>query len=150
MVDALTPEERSRNMSRVRAVNTRPEMVVRKHLHALGLRFRIHGVDLPGRPDIVLPKWRVAVFVNGCFWHNHTCNAGRIPQSRHEFWGKKLTANRERDARSIVQLRYRDWRVLTVWECALRGNPARKRYALEEAHRFITEENDVQREIPEA
>ena len=122
-MDCLSPEQRSVNMSRIRGRNTSPELVVRKALHAAGLRFRLHGKDLPGRPDIVLPRYRTALFVHGCFWHCHEgCPVHRIPGTRREFWESKLNANVERDERDQLQLVAAGWRVLVVWECALRGS----------------------------
>jgi DNA mismatch endonuclease, patch repair protein len=104
-------------MSRVRGRDTAPEIVVRKVLHSLGLRFRLQGRDLPGRPDVVLPRWRTVVFVHGCFWHHHHCSLGYIPKTRTAFWLAKFERNIERDARSRLLLEEQNWRVLTVWEC---------------------------------
>lgn len=118
-MDRIAPEDRSRLMSRVRSVDTKPEMVVRRRLHAAGLRFRLHRKDLPGRPDLVLPRLRIAVFVHGCFWHGHEeCDRGRRrPKTRTEFWDRKLQENRGRDARVAAELQALGWRVVTVWEC---------------------------------
>lgn len=148
MADALTPERRSQNMSRIEGSNTKPEMLVRRALHARGLRFRLHSAALAGRPDIVLPKWNVVIFVHGCFWHGHNCSAGRTPKTRPEFWKAKLLENRNRDIRTIAEIRSRGWRVLTIWECALRGSRARQQAALEDAYRFIIGTSDVGAEIP--
>lgn len=120
-MDVHTPEQRSRNMSRVRGRDTRPEILVRRGLHAAGLRFRLQVRDLPGRPDLVFPRHRAAVLVHGCFWHGHHCPMFRMPATRAEFWAAKIDGNRARDARTRQALLEGGWRVLTVWECALRG-----------------------------
>ena len=105
-------------MRAVKRAHTRPEIVVRQALHALGLRFRLHRRDLPGSPDIVLPKFRTVVFVHGCFWHRHPdCRYATTPKSRQEYWLPKFEANVERDARKEAQLRELGWRVLVMWEC---------------------------------
>jgi DNA mismatch endonuclease (patch repair protein) len=121
MVDRLTPDQRRLNMSRVRAKDTRPEMTVRGLLHRLGFRYRLHRRDLPGRPDIALPRYRAAIFVHGCFWHGHNCSLFRMPATRTEFWAAKIATNRGRDTDAIGGLRRAGWRSLWVWECALRG-----------------------------
>jgi DNA mismatch endonuclease (patch repair protein) len=107
-------------MSGIRSKNTRPEIQIRKSLHAAGFRYRLHG-KLPGKPDIVFPSRRAALFVNGCFWHGHDCPLFRMPATRLEFWQAKIAANVERDARAIQLLHNQGWRVGTIWECALRG-----------------------------
>lgn len=121
MVDVMSAGKRSALMSRIRGKDTRPEMQVRKLLWHQGFRYRLHGSKLPGRPDVVLPRWRAVVLVHGCFWHYHEgCPLFRLPATRPEFWIEKLNRNRERDRRSIRELRHTGWRVATVWECALR------------------------------
>lgn len=122
MVDVLTPELRRLNMSRVRGQDTKPEMLIRRGLHARGLRFRVHRCDLPGRPDIVLSSRKAAIFVHGCFWHGHDCSLFRMPSTHPEFWGKKIAANKQRDAAAIEALDALGWRVGVVWECAMRGS----------------------------
>ncbi len=124
MVDSLTPEQRSAQMSRIRGANTKLEVLVRKGLHARGFRYRLGGAGLPGRPDIVLPKYRTVVFVHGCFWHGHSCPLYRLPKTRPEFWADKIGKNRSRDERVVTELELAGWRVLTVWECSLRGKSA--------------------------
>lgn len=119
MVDSLSPEARSERMSRIRGRDTRPELVVRRYLHTAGFRYRLHRRDLPGKPDIVLPKYRTVVFVNGCFWHSHACQKGRIPSTRSEFWAAKFESNRRRDRKNRRLLRKAGWRVYTIWECTL-------------------------------
>lgn len=125
MADVVTPEVRSRMMSGIRGRNTRPEKIVRSGLFAAGFRFRLHRRDLPGKPDLVLAKWHAAVFINGCFWHAHqNCRFFRVPKSRRSFWTEKLEANRSRDAACIAALVNGGWKVITVWECALRSDAA--------------------------
>lgn len=125
MVDVLTPEQRRCNMSRIRGRDTKPEMLLRRGLHAAGLRFRLHARDLPGRPDLVFPRFRAAVLVHGCFWHGHGCPMCRLPATRPDFWARKLEGNRARDRRTGEALVRSGWRVMIVWECSLRG-PARR------------------------
>jgi DNA mismatch endonuclease (patch repair protein) len=127
MTDVLTNEQRSRNMAAIRGKNTKPEMRVRSILHSLGYRFRLHRKDLPGKPDIVLPKYRTAVFVHGCFWHCHDCRYGRVaPATRPDFWEGKRRGNVERDERANRELEKIGWRVVTVWECETRSMEALK------------------------
>jgi DNA mismatch endonuclease (patch repair protein) len=120
MQDRLSSEGRSENMRRIRSKNTRPELIVRKFLHSMGYRYRLHEESLPGNPDIVFKKLRKIVLVHGCFWHMHgKCREGRIPNSRREYWESKLLRNAERDARNLAELQKLGWKVLTVWECEL-------------------------------
>jgi len=114
-------------MSGIRAKDTKPEMTVRRMLFAAGLRFRLHRKDLPGTPDIVLPGRKVAIFVNGCFWHQHEhCRLAKLPATNREFWRHKLERNMERDQESVSALLEAGWRVLTVWECAVRDDRSRE------------------------
>jgi DNA mismatch endonuclease (patch repair protein) len=106
-------------MSRIRGSDTLPELIVRRYLHSVGLRYRLHAKGLPGRPDIVLPKHGVVVFVHGCFWHCHACQQGRVPGTRSEFWRHKFETNKRRDAKNRKALKALGWRVITVWECSL-------------------------------
>ncbi len=122
MTDIVDPATRSRMMSGIRGKDTRPEMLVRKALHARGFRFRLHVKDLPGKPDIVLPKFRAVIFVHGCFWHGHDCRYFKVPQTRTGFWLDKIGQNQERDRRQVEKLVQQGWRVLVVWECATRGH----------------------------
>lgn len=111
-------------MARIRKVDTQPEMVVRRAVHALGYRYRLHRRDLPGTPDLVFPRLHKIIFVHGCFWHRHNCRDGRkLPSSRPEYWGPKLARNVERHIRDTAKLRKLGWRILVVWECEL-GNRA--------------------------
>ena len=121
MADKLTPSQRSHCMSRIRGKNTKPEILVRKGLHARGFRFRLHNKSLPGSPDIVLPKYGVAIMVNGCFWHGHKgCRYATKPKSNVEFWEAKIARNRHRDEVTDAHLEALGWHVITVWECELR------------------------------
>jgi DNA mismatch endonuclease, patch repair protein len=119
-LDHLSPDRRSANMRAVKGKNTKPEMIVRRAAHALGLRFRLHYADLPGRPDLVFPKYRTAVFVNGCFWHGHGCRRGKLPNSNSEFWISKIQANVLRDRKNYRLLRRLGWRVLVIWQCNMK------------------------------
>ena len=120
MTDTVTPEVRSRIMARVKSKGTKPEMVVRRTLHGLGYRYRLHRTDLPGRPDLTFPSRRKVLFVNGCFWHNHpNCANVRVPISNREYWIPKLERNRARDLRNLSLLEESGWAVTTVWECQL-------------------------------
>ena len=122
MTDRLDPLRRSWNMSRIRAKNTKPEIAVRRLLHGLGFRFRLHVRRLPGCPDIVLARRKAAVFVHGCFWHRHpNCRFAYTPKSRKEFWLPKLQANATRDRETLVQLKREGWRPVVVWECETRN-----------------------------
>lgn len=125
MADVMTPEQRSRTMARVRSKNTKPELRVRALLHRMGFRFRLHRRDLPGTPDLVLPKHRAAIFVHGCFWHAHPgCARATMPSTRMEFWTTKLARNVERDAKKLRELQAAGWRVLVLWECETRDAEA--------------------------
>jgi DNA mismatch endonuclease, patch repair protein len=124
-MDVMTTEQRRHNMSRIRGRDTKPELQLRRALHAVGMRFRLHAAGLPGRPDIVLPRHRAVILIHGCFWHGHECPLFRIPTTRREFWTNKIRGNRERDQRSAKALREAGWRVLIVWECNLKG-PGRR------------------------
>jgi DNA mismatch endonuclease (patch repair protein) len=118
MADILSKAERSALMARIRGLNTTPEIVVRRYLHQRGFRYRLHPPDLPGRPDIVLPKLRTAIFVHGCFWHRHVgCKKTTTPSTRRAFWKAKFEANIERDTRKLAELTAQGWEAITVWEC---------------------------------
>ena len=118
MTDRITPERRSWNMSRIRGKDTRPELAVRSALHRMGYRFRLHRKDLPGKPDIVLPRYKTAVFVHGCFWHRHPrCRLAYVPKTRTDFWTEKFSENVRRDRKNKSALKKLDWRVIVIWEC---------------------------------
>ena len=119
MADNHTPEERSYNMSRIRSKDTKPEEVVRKYLFAQGFRYRKNVRKLPGCPDIVLPKYKTVIFVQGCFWHMHDCGRFHWPASNQEYWKPKIERNVERDKKNMELLRSMEWDVLTIWECEL-------------------------------
>ena len=121
MADIVPAEVRSRMMSGIRGKNTKPELILRTGLHAAGFRFRIHVADLPGKPDIVLPRFRAVIFAHGCFWHGHDCHLFKMPSTRRDFWQAKIDRNREVDVRNQSQLADAGWRKAVVWECALKG-----------------------------
>ncbi|MBU0727039.1 MAG: very short patch repair endonuclease [Alphaproteobacteria bacterium] len=129
MPDVVDQQTRSRMMAGIRGKDTKPELAIRRGLHARGFRFRLHVGNVPGKPDLVLPRFRAAIFVNGCFWHHHDCHLFKIPSTRTEFWSQKIARNVERDAIVREQLTRQSWRFLVVWECALKG---RTRLALDD------------------
>ncbi len=116
-MDTFSKQKRSWVMSRITGKNTAPEIALRRFLHARGFRFRVHRKDLPGCPDIVLPKYRTAILVHGCFWHGHTCKDGRRPRSNQDYWNAKLERNARRDARNALKLRALGWKRIVVWGC---------------------------------
>lgn len=122
MADVHTAEIRSYNMSQIRSKNTKPEIIVRKALFANGFRFRLYDNKLPGKPDIVLKKYRTTIFIHGCFWHGHTaCKYYVVPKTRTEWWTKKINRNKELDNKSIDSLKDMNWNVITIYECDLKG-----------------------------
>lgn len=131
-MDNLTQADRNRTMSRVRSTNTKPEIVVRRILHGLGLRFRLHRADLPGKPDIVLTRHRTIVLVHGCFWHGHDCRRGvRVPKQNGDYWRAKRERNMARDRANIQALEATGWKVEVIWECELKTpDSVRRRLAL--------------------
>lgn len=147
MVDVLTPEQRRLNMSRIRGRDTKPEMIVRRGLHALGLRHRLHVKQLPGTPDLVYKKHNTVVFVHGCFWHAHGCRYSKYP-SGSEAWRNKLNGNIARDEKALFALLSVGWRVLVIWECSLRGKNADIPIVLERAKHFLIEEDARVLDIP--
>ena len=112
-------------MSGIRSKDTKPELLIRKGLHVRGFRFRLHDKHLPGKPDLVLPKYSAVIFVHGCFWHRHDCHLFKWPKTRREFWHKKLLRNQEKDVESYASLKKDGWYILTIWECALKGRTRR-------------------------
>ena len=127
MADTKTPAERSENMSRIRSTNTKPEEIVRKYLFSHGFRYRKNDKRYPGKPDIVLPKYRTIIFVNGCFWHMHGCSRSRLPRSNQEYWKPKIERNIQRDAENQQKLEADGWKVIVVWECELKKRIAEER-----------------------
>ncbi len=121
MPDIVSPETRSRMMAGIRGKDTKPELFIRKALHARGFRYRLHDRRLPGKPDLSFPKYRAVILVNGCFWHGHDCHLFKWPSTRQEFWRSKITRNRQKDKETWQALRERGWRVAVIYECALKG-----------------------------
>lgn len=118
-MDRISTSQRSAIMAKIGGKNTAPEIAVRRALHAAGFRFRLHHKELPGRPDVVLPKFHTAIFVNGCFWHGHSCPRGKLPTTNTEFWKAKIGANKDRDTKNHRHLRQLGWSVYVVWTCKL-------------------------------
>jgi DNA mismatch endonuclease, patch repair protein len=137
-MDTISPERRSLLMGRIRSKDTRPERVIRSMLHRMGFRFRLHRRDLPGKPDVVLPKHRKVVLVQGCFWHGHTCTLASRPKSNQNYWSEKIATNRARDQRNRAELKRRGWLVLELWECDIRAD----RRIEERLRRFMAKSRD--------
>ncbi|MCF6217065.1 MAG: very short patch repair endonuclease [Emcibacter sp.] len=125
MTDVVTSKKRSEMMTGIKGKDTRPEMIIRRALFREGFRYRLHDKKLPGKPDLVLRKYNAVIFINGCFWHGHSCHLFKWPKSRPEFWRNKISGNKARDARNIDNLTKSGWRILTIWECALKGKHRR-------------------------
>ena len=150
MADVMTPEQRSRCMAAIKGKNTKPELIVRKYLFSRGLRFRLYVNSLPGKPDIVLPKYKTVIFVNGCFWHGHEgCRYYRLPKSNVEFWQEKISRNIERDHRTEAELTALGWRVIRVWECEIK-TVTQRQSALEGLYRKIVGDESATAYIPES
>ena len=148
--DVLTPEQRRLVMSRIRGKDTKPELLMRRGLHGRGLRYRLHRADMPGKPDMVFPKYRTVIFVHGCFWHGHGCSIFRWPKTRAGFWKTKINRNMDRDQAALAALRADRWRALVVWECALRGRHRRPiSDVLSDAEDFIQQGRQSSAEIAE-
>jgi DNA mismatch endonuclease (patch repair protein) len=127
-MDRITPEVRSKVMARVRAVNTKPELVVRRLVYSMGYRYRLHKKDLPGKPDLAFVGMRRAIFVHGCFWHRHACRSGRkVPKTNRQYWLPKLARNKRRDLEHLANLRSLGWSMLVIWECEVKNAVALKR-----------------------
>ena len=122
-MDIVSSKTRSRMMSGIRNRNTAPELLLRKRLHGKGYRYRLHSRYLPGRPDLVLERFKTVIFVNGCFWHGHECHLFKWPKTRPEFWRTKILGNRERDKRNVLECQKAEYRTMIVWECALKEKP---------------------------
>ena len=127
-MDIVNKKTRSKMMAGIRGSNTQPEKILRKRLHQSGFRFRIHVKTLPGKPDIVLPKYHAAILVHGCFWHGHGCNLFKWPATRKEFWRHKIQGNCKRDTKNMLALKKLGWRLAIVWECELREKDWEKNY----------------------
>ncbi len=121
MVDIVSSEKRSEMMSGIRSKNTQPEIIIRKAIHKEGFRFRLHSSGLPGKPDLVFPKYNAIIFIHGCFWHGHSCSLFKWPSSRSDFWRNKINSNRKKDKESLKKLLDEGWRVMIVWECTIKG-----------------------------
>ncbi|MDD3013714.1 MAG: very short patch repair endonuclease [Candidatus Gastranaerophilales bacterium] len=121
MADIVTPEKRSKMMAGIKGKDTKPEKIIRKGLFARGYRYKLHDKTLPGKPDIIFPKKKILIFVHGCFWHKHNCHLFKWPSSRQDFWKEKIEGNYKRDKENIKTLENAEWRVLIIWECALKG-----------------------------
>jgi len=117
MADVFSTEKRSLVMSAIRSKNTKPEMAIRSELHRLGYRYRLHVKNLPGKPDLVFPKYSTAIQIRGCFWHGHSCSDGHLPKSRQDYWFPKLEKNKNRDRQNDAKLRRLNWSLMVVWEC---------------------------------
>lgn len=140
VADILTPQQRSERMSRVRGKNSNPEMKLRRLVHGMGFRYRLHDGNLPGKPDMVFAGRRAVIFMHGCFWHrHHNCSLARIPKSRVGFWTEKLESNRKRDRRNRDKLKRLGWRVLVVWECQLRNEESTARIV----KNFLEQQNEA-------
>ena len=122
MADIFDKKKRSQIMGRISGKNTKPELIIRKALFSEGYRYRLHRKDLPGNPDIVFPNRKKVIFVNGCFWHGHSCKKAALPTTNKRFWKKKLTGNKERDKRNLAKLKTMGWETLTIWQCEIKKN----------------------------
>lgn len=139
MTDIKTPEQRSRNMAAIKGKDTKPEMIVRKYLFSRGMRFRVQVRKLPGNPDIVLPKYKTVIFVDGCFWHGHEgCKYFRLPKSNTEYWETKIEHNIARDIRNEAELTAQGWRVIRVWECEIQTVLEREKYLTSLYERIVS------------
>jgi len=148
MADILTVEQRRKCMSSIRRENTIPELLLRSALHKSGLRYRLHDKNLPGSPDIVFPKFHVVLFVHGCYWHSHGCYKSSVPESKRDFWIKKFKANQERDQHNVKSIQGQGWRVIIVWECALKGKTSLPISSVVESINIFLHSNEVFNEIP--
>ena len=136
MTDTVSVERRSEIMALVRSKDTKPELLIRKGLHALGFRYRLHVKDLPGKPDLVFPRYKSVILIHGCFWHGHSCPLCRFPKTNTEYWNRKIARNIERDISNRQFLHDEGWRVLTIWECALNG---REKLGLNQVFAMVSE-----------
>ncbi len=127
MADIYSPKKRSYIMSRISGKETKPEILVRKFLFSQGFRYRKNVKDLPGKPDIVLPKYKTVIFVHGCFWHGHNCPAAKLPDTNREFWERKIASNKKRDRKNIMKLKKAGWKVIVIWQCELSTKSKRQK-----------------------
>ncbi len=130
LVDTVSAERRSQMMARIRSKNTKPELILRRALHSLGLRYRLHQSNLPGKPDIFLRRFNAAIFVNGCFWHGHGCKHAKVPSTNTEFWHEKISRNKARDAEVLSRLHEKGVKSFVVWECEIRSKKINEIMAL--------------------
>jgi DNA mismatch endonuclease (patch repair protein) len=146
MADVHSKEQRRRNMSAIQSKNTKPELLIRSELHKKGFRFRIHRKDLPGKPDILLPKYQAVINVHGCFWHGHSCPQFKWPKTRKAFWRKKILGNMARDTHQIAALFAKGYRVAVIWECSIEGPSKIEQSKLMEqiASWILSESNELQ------
>lgn len=150
MTDVLTPEQRRLVMRRIKSKDSKPELLMRRGLHQRGLRYRLHAPEIPGKPDMVFPKHQTIILVHGCFWHGHDCSLFKWPKTRAEFWERKIKRNVERDHQTLAALHAQGWRVLVVWECALKGKHRRNlECVLDNAQAFIRKTGKTFAEIME-
>ena len=141
-MDHITQEKRSWNMRQIASKNTAPEVIFRKLIHRAGFRYRLHVKTLPGKPDLVLKKYRTAVFIHGCFWHGHeNCKRGNQPKTNIKYWSEKIKRNMEKDAKNVIMLKNADWRIFTVWECELK----KPEDVLKRFQEFIKKASDARR-----
>ena len=141
-MDVVDPETRSRMMSGIRSKDTKPEMIIRRGLHVRGFRYRLHSKNLAGKPDLVFPRYRAVVFVNGCFWHGHDCHLFKMPSSRQEFWRTKIERTRSNDVKVRSALKSCGWRISTVWECAIRAHKDTPEILIDALTSWITSTGD--------
>jgi DNA mismatch endonuclease (patch repair protein) len=127
MSDIFTKQKRSEIMSKISEKETKPEILVRKFLFSNGLRYRKNDKRYPGKPDIVLPKYKTVIFIHGCFWHGHNCPAGKLPVTRKEFWQNKIQGNIDRDKKNVEELKKQGWKVITIWQCELKNKEVTKK-----------------------
>lgn len=143
MTDVVNSETRSRMMSGIRGKDTTPEWEVRRQLHRLGFRYRLHDKKLPGRPDIVLKKYNAVIFIHGCFWHRHNCRLFKWPKTRPEFWKQKINRNHENDVKAVDNLQSKGWRVCIVWECSIKGASKNISMVSESITRWLQSNNSM-------
>jgi len=127
MTDIFSKQKRSDIMSKILGKETKPEILVRKYLFSNGFRYRKNDKRYPGKPDMVLPKYKTVIFIHGCFWHGHNCPAGKLPETRKEFWKKKINENIERDTRNKIELEKEGWKVITIWQCELKNKTVKEK-----------------------